>query len=697
MNWQKQVPETVLKTKQLIHNLLILSVVSVQVFFYPSLSFAEGEVAPSANDSQSIVTPVQEPVPTVTPAPQPDTSSTPVQAEPVETTTTVSIVAPATPPPPAPAPEAYTFNETTGLWDSSKWQYSPTSGTYEPVVPPVVPSPATPPQTLEDAQTASSPLNSTSLQAAAQGTSNPAIGSTSNLSTALSGTNNTNVSNTLNSTGLSGNALGVGNLVVGNAASGSSNSINNIVNMLQSSWGSPSSPVTTFNTTLQGNVVGDILIDPSNILPPIPVANQTNATSDLKLAAYEDVNLANTVNVDATSGNAQLGQNTVSGTASTGDANAVANVMNLLNSTVAAGQSFVGVLNIEGSLLGNIFLPNGFLNSILGSGGNSAPGSSQTKTTETSSTSNASFNNDLAIRNTVNLDASSGTARAIGNSEINGPVGTGNSATNLNIFDMIGRQIVAKNAMLVFVNVLGSWKGLIVDAPTGSTSALYGGSVSGDTSKSLQSNTSIDQAQKALITNDINVRAKSGDALASYNTVSGGARSGNATASANVANFSNSQFGLSNWFGVLFINVFGEWQGNFVPSKPLAATLPTLPSATGAGDSKTLGSTVANSPPAVFSFVPKKNPVKALRTYYQPGNLSYTSEQTQDNADDINLASAKITPESKKSLPRLDTYTATASDQKSNQIISKKYAGLLVLSLLMGGLAIKNDRKKSVL
>jgi hypothetical protein len=65
------------------------------------------------------------------------------------------------------------------------------------------------------------------------------------------------------------------------------------------------------------------------------------------------------------------------------------------------------------------------------------------------------------------------------------------------------------------------------------------------------------------ITNTVRVGAESGDALVAENTSAGNARSGDATASVNIMNMINNSISLDGWFGILFINVFGTWQGSF--------------------------------------------------------------------------------------------------------------------------------------
>ena len=57
--------------------------------------------------------------------------------------------------------------------------------------------------------------------------------------------------------------------------------------------------------------------------------------------------------------------------------------------------------------------------------------------------------------------------------------------------------------------------------------------------------------------------AQSGNATVRNNTLGGNATTGDAKTSVNVMNLANSSFNLSDWFGILFINVFGNWYGSF--------------------------------------------------------------------------------------------------------------------------------------
>src|SRR5690606_15758835 len=132
------------------------------------------------------------------------------------------------------------------------------------------------------------------------------------------------------------------------------------------------------------------------------------------------------------------------------------------------------------------------------------------------------------------------------------------------------------------------WVGLIVDAPAGSTSAALGSGVSengfGKANYNVDTNSEI--------TNNVHVNAESGDANVTGNTKAGDATSGDATASANIANIVNSSFSLSGWFGILFINVFGSWNGSFGVDTA-AGNKPKAPQ-----------SQTKSNQPKVFRFVP---------------------------------------------------------------------------------------------
>jgi hypothetical protein len=497
----------------------------------------------------------------------------------------------------------YTYNPSSGQWDTQVWQYNAAHGEYQlntisvatppsgaithgsPVTPSQTTVSSTAPDGSSSVQT-TTPTSSSSEQKTPDGATNTTQTSqnnTSNLTFSNAGT----ITNFGTANATSGNVALTSNTTAGNLSSGNATDVANYLNLLQSQSSLGGANVATFTKTIQGNVSGDLIIDPASLMQPanLPNPNLTN----LNVNTANDGSIVNNVNLNANSGSAAATQNTSVGNVSTGSANAIADVVNMINSVVAANQSFMGVINIEGNYTGNILVPTDSLNALLGSSA-SDPGANNGQPV----VSDIRNTSDQNIANNVDLAAASGNVAAAQNTKT-GNVASGNGLTNLTLLNLTGRNVVAANSLLVFVNVLGSWVGLIMDAPAGTTSAALGGGVTSDTTvPSLTSN--ITNSDKNSITNNITANARSGDASATKNTTVGDVTSGNATASANIANLIGSNFSLSNWFGVLFINVLGTWHGNFGTVKP-----PIVPAITSGASDVSGGGTAAQ--PRVFEFV----------------------------------------------------------------------------------------------
>jgi hypothetical protein len=120
---------------------------------------------------------------------------------------------------------------------------------------------------------------------------------------------------------------------------------------------------------------------------------------------------------------------------------------------------------------------------------------------------------------------------------------------------------------------------------------------------------------------NINVKAQTGDASVSENVNGGNAISGNAHTAVNLANISNSSVNLSGWFGILFINVFGTWNGNFgvLANKPAASQNNAAPT------------TVTGQ---MFGFVPGGS----TGTTHGPASSFFSSGDTLDNSAILNVA-----------------------------------------------------------
>ena len=423
----------------------------------------------------------------------------------------------------------YSYNPATGMWDTTEWRYDAPSGTYQPHTVQVVQPPA--------------------------GADYPEV-PTSNQAFSLF--YNAQISNGVNARSITGDALVAYNTTGGSALSGDALTMANIMNLLNSSTGfSNAGTIATFSSDIRGDVFGDLFIDPGALAALQPASSQSTLNdAKLQVQVSENNQIQNDINLYAKSGDATVTKNTTAGDATSGSAHAVANVINLLNSAISSGQSFVGALNIYGNLNGDILLPPEILKTMLANNASTGlPSSQYAQNTEVS----ADTTSTQTIKNNITTDAQTGTATVDKNTTA-GSAQTGDALTNVNIINMTGRQVDASNSLLVFVNVLGSWVGVIMDAPTGSSSALLGTGVSKNTA---MLSAVYDVATNNEVTNNIHVGAQSGDATVAANTNAGDAKTGDATASANVANIINSSFNLTDWFGVLFINVFGSWNGSF--------------------------------------------------------------------------------------------------------------------------------------
>lgn len=371
--------------------------------------------------------------------------------------------------------------------------------------------------------------------------------------------NDSDVTNNIEADSTSGNAEVNGNESTGSASSGNSSADTTVINSVHSSVGGASG-VASFTYDINGDVTGDIVIN-----GPASSNSTTNINANSNI--NNDTSLTNNIDLDVKSGNADVNGNKSTGNATTGDADAVANILNLINTIIAANQSFVGTINIHGNLNGDILMSPEFIPQLLDSNNGSISDVSNLVLS-------SNINSDTSIVNNVNLGAASGDATVRGNGS-QGSATTGTGQTNLTVLNLTGRQVDAKNSLLVFVNVLGEWVGMILDAP-GATSAAFGSGVTNNTTN-ITANSNV--TDKNSITNNINLAAQSGDADVNGNKSTGNATSGNATASANIANISTSTFNISDWFGVLFINVFGKWQGSFLKDTEAGTLTPLTGSA----------------------------------------------------------------------------------------------------------------------
>lgn len=646
-------------------------VVTVQIFFYPAAAFAqdassdvpsgEGEQSQSAEDTPSQVGPTEPVGPQEPTGPKEPTGPQEPTGSDSKTYTQNPDTGlwenehyswdPATgQTKPKNQPE-YSYNPTTGMWDTTEWYYSPEAGKY---LPNVI-------STSQNPNQFKSGVGNNNLITGTGPNSNNQIQNNGSHNATFDLFFNASISNKIGQMSQSGNASVQGNTLGGSALTGDALAIANLLNMIQSSWGGLGSEedIALFIANIDGDVTGDLYVDPNALA-------KKSGDTKIDVNATSNASIDNDVDIAVGSGNATVSNNTTAGNAKSGNAHAVVNLLNLINSAIRSNKSFVGILNINGNLNGDILLPPEMLKSIIAATG---PNSNNQINDGYNVNANINTAKDTTINNTVKANSSTGAA-TVSNNTTGGNAKTGTASSNIVLLNLTGKKVVAKNAMLVFVNVMGSWVGLIFDAPAGTNAVAVTGPNSNNTIDDDSSLTvEVDATSTNLINNDVDVVAHSGDATVSNNTKGGNAESGDASIGVNILNMVDSEFNIDDWFGVLFINVFGSWVGSFgvdtaAGNKPSAVgVVPNIATATGPGSSP------AGQPAQTFSFVPHN------------GNNEQANQGVVAGATDSSTPPPAFS--TSNALPAADTGTV-ATQSAPNMIW---IAGLVTLSgvLLLGG------------
>lgn len=326
-----------------------------------------------------------------------------------------------------------------------------------------------------------------------------------------------------------------------------------------------------------------------------PASNNNAAAENsftVKGANGNDAQLTNDIVLQAVTGNNTASFNTGDGVIKTGNATAVGNVVNMANSNISASQWLWGVVNIFGTLVGNIILPSdsGTTANQTGSPAvltaNENTGALSTNTATYTNTSDAQFetSNSSDIVSTVDASANSGN----NTSSINtggGFVHTGNTDTTVSISTIANTNTVKEDntVWMIIVNEAGKWVGYIIGSPWGATSAsnalpvsqtATGGGIqtyntgTGALSDNNASFTNSDQttvtsANSAAIANNIIVSSDTGNNEASVNTGAGVIQTGDAKSSLNLVNMANTNVVAKKFIAIL-VNVLGAWVGNAI-------------------------------------------------------------------------------------------------------------------------------------
>lgn len=365
-------------------------------------------------------------------------------------------------------------------------------------------------------------------------------------------TNTAEVTNHVDQDATSGDATIAGNESINDISTGPASGTTLIVNDATTVASIDGGDSVAINTVTSPSGSG-ILISPQasgTTMGELPIS--TDATVIVTNTAI----ITNDVAVDTTSGSATIVGNETVGNVTTGDAITDVAILNMANNIATTGDVFVGIVTIDGDLNEDIVLSQALLDYLLGSSGTHSALLSPT---------NVTTSNLAVIANDVTALAHSGTITSEKN-ESTGDATTGDAHTFVIIKNAVGNYILYGNSLLIIVSVTGQWNGTLLGL-NGTTAVLQNGQDNQPVMATMSDDTdssNLTITNNAHISNTVVASATSGNITARYNEDVGNIQTGDATTRVQIINAINNIVSFSNWLGVLFINIFGNWNGSVV-------------------------------------------------------------------------------------------------------------------------------------
>jgi hypothetical protein len=320
---------------------------------------------------------------------------------------------------------------------------------------------------------------------------------------------------------------------------------------------------------IQNQLSGDDHVHLEDLVGNSTACNCTLSTtspslSSLTSSTTNTTDISNVTVVRADTGNNNA-SSTQAGIIYTGNAYAVANVLNIANTNFINSNYLMYILNNFGNMSGDIVLPTAaalaeFLNS------------HNDDLSHALTTLSSSNQNSAEVNNTVTTNASSGNNinTVTGTSSV-GFIQTGDSQSGANVLNNINQNYIGGNAIGLSFHIFGNWSGTSFNVPEGfryetTPTGITFFSESPSINHSLNT-TAVNSASNntAVINNSVLV-----DALTGGNNVlgkDGVIKTGDAYAAANIVNMANTNVLGRNWVQAI-INIFGDWSGNVSFGQP---------------------------------------------------------------------------------------------------------------------------------
>ncbi len=249
---------------------------------------------------------------------------------------------------------------------------------------------------------------------------------------------------------------------------------------------------------------------------------EETSLSELIVTVQNQVNLENNVEVLAETGKNQASQNDDT-YIKTGNATALANVTNIVNTNILDSKVFFGIINILDSTAGDLILPR-------------PEGFDPRGVIFTNQ-------NQVEISNQIETLAETG-ANEENNNVGNNIIITGNATTQANTFSLVNLSIWRNNSFFLLINNLGNWTGKIFgwSSPEAVEQPIEGSQtyqVGFDEDTQEREDVQEENKNEATLSNNLRISALTGENQAYENKGDVSIQTGNALSLVNLFNLAN--------------------------------------------------------------------------------------------------------------------------------------------------------------
>lgn len=305
-----------------------------------------------------------------------------------------------------------------------------------------------------------------------------------------------------------------------------------------------------------------------NLADEIATSSEGNCSSSAACLNIVDDNqgsIENDVLIGGSTGNNSVNSDNGDAIIKTGNANAVANIFNVLNSNIIGLNWTRFIINIFGDWMGDLILPGKEAMQQFNEQGSSGCGGNCQSTNMVSS-------NEGQIENEVYVTANTGGNTASGNSSV---IRTGNANVKTDVLNIANSNINNQNWFFMGINNFGNWKGEIFNLPPGLAMKedfggikIYNLGLDDFNSNSTESGTlNIVNNNSGFIKNTVIVNVSTGGNSANSSNGSAVINTGDANVFTSLVNILNSNITGNNMLSGM-VNIFGNWEGDVAFGRP---------------------------------------------------------------------------------------------------------------------------------